>query len=133
MSRLVPYFVALFAACLSEHTPPFNSGKRAADEGRDAKYPNIDFCRDPEAICSSKEHGELKWIAGFFYWVESVQTYDGEGWNYMQELHKYVDEGMQGQHNSISLLVQSAITLTFSDSCSLGDAFINAVSGKTYI
>ena len=62
-----------------------------------------------------------------------MQTYDGGGWNYMQELHKYVDEGMQGQHNSISLLVQSAITLTSFDSFSLGDAFINAVSGKTYI
>ena len=37
-------------------------GKRAADEGRESKYPGIDFCRDPEAICSSKEHQELKWI-----------------------------------------------------------------------
>jgi len=80
-------------------------GKRAADEGRDAKYPDIDFCRDPEAICSSKEHKELKWIAGFFYWVESVQAYDEGGWSYMDELHKFVDGGMQG------------------------DAFINSVSG----
>lgn len=56
----------------------------------------MDFCRDPEAICSSEEHGELKWIAGFFYWVESVQAYDEGGWNYMQELHKYVDGGMEG-------------------------------------
>ena len=75
-----------------------NSGKRAADEGRDAKYPHIDFCRDPEAICSSEEHQELKWIAGFFYWVESVQTYDEGGWNYLDELRKFVDGGMQGEH-----------------------------------
>ena len=37
-------------------------GKRAADDGRESRYPNIDFCRDPEAICSSQEHQELKWI-----------------------------------------------------------------------
>jgi len=69
-------------------------GKRAADEGRQARYPNIDFCADPEAICASQEHQELKWIAGFFYWVESVQTYDEGGWNYLTKLHDFVDGGM---------------------------------------
>jgi len=80
-------------------------GKRAADEGRDSRYPNIDFCRDPEAICKSQEHKELKWIAGFFYWISEVQPYDNEGWNYIDELHNFVDGGMEG------------------------DEFINAVSG----
>ena len=52
---------------LFEHQSNFGKlnyflGKRAADEGRESRYPNIDFCRDPEAICSSKEHEELKWI-----------------------------------------------------------------------
>lgn len=37
-------------------------GKRAADEGRESRYPDIDFCRDPEAICSREDHPELKWI-----------------------------------------------------------------------
>jgi len=80
-------------------------GKRAADEGRESRYPNIDFCRDPEAICSSEEHEELKWIAGLFYWISEVQRYDNGGWNYINELHKFVDGGLEG------------------------DAFINAVSG----
>lgn len=40
-----------------------------------------------------------------FYWMESVQKYESEGWNYIDELHSYVDGG-------------------FSDS-----SFINAVSG----
>jgi len=80
-------------------------GKRAADEGRESRYPNIDFCRDPEAICSSEEHKELKWIAGFFYWISDVQQYDDGGWNYINELHKFVESGM------------------------VGDEFINAVSG----
>ena len=72
-------------------------GARAKREGRDAAYPSIDFCRDPEAICSSSEHPELKWVAGMFYWLESVQKYDERGWNYMEQLHKFVDEGMTGR------------------------------------
>jgi len=80
-------------------------GKRAADEGRESRYPTIDFCKDPEAICSSKEHKELKWIAGFFYWINEVQPYERDGWNYIAELHKFVEGGM------------------------VGDSFINAVSG----
>lgn len=51
---------------------------------------------DPEAICASQEHQELKWIAGMFYWVESLQAYSERGWDYITELHKFVDEGMQG-------------------------------------
>mmetsp|Transcript_2464 Transcript_2464/g.5045 ORF Transcript_2464/g.5045 Transcript_2464/m.5045 type:complete len:183 (-) Transcript_2464:179-727(-) len=80
-------------------------GKRAASDGRDAAYPKIDFCKDPEIICSSEEFEELKWIAGMFYWMESVQKYDVEGWNYMERLEEFVDGG-------------------FSD-----PSFINAVSG----
>jgi len=80
-------------------------GKRAADDGRESRYPDIDFCKDPEVICSSQEHSELKWIAGFFYWINEVQSYDEGDWNYINELHSYVDGGM------------------------VGDAFINAVSG----
>ena len=41
-------------------------------------YPDVDFCRDPESICSSTTHPELKWVAGLFYWMSSVQTYDRE-------------------------------------------------------
>jgi predicted chitinase len=71
-------------------------GARAAEEGRESRYPDVDFCKDPEAICASQEHQELKWIAGMFYWVESLQAYSERGWDYITELHKFVDEGMQG-------------------------------------
>ena len=37
-------------------------GKRAADEGRSSSYPDIDFCKDPGAVCSRTDHPELKWI-----------------------------------------------------------------------
>lgn len=72
-------------------------GKRAADAGRKTPYGEIDFCKDPEIICSSKKYTELKWIAGMFYWMESVQKYDVGGWNYMDELHKFVDGGLMNR------------------------------------
>ena len=31
-----------------------------------------------------------------FYWVESLQSYEEDGWNYIDTLHKFVDEGMTG-------------------------------------
>jgi len=85
----------------------FYLGKRAFLEGRESRYPDIDFCRDPEAICTSEEHEELKWIAGFFYWVDQVQPYNQGGWSYMDELHKFVENGLEGEEfiNSVSGIV----------------------------
>lgn len=40
-------------------------GKRAADEGRTSPYPEVDFCKDPGAVCSNKDHPELKWVGEF--------------------------------------------------------------------
>jgi len=70
-------------------------GKRAADEGRTALYPDIDFCQSPDAICDGGPP-ELKWIAGFFYWLNSVQPYHDskDGWDYLAELKNWVDGGM---------------------------------------
>jgi len=69
-------------------------GAKAAQDGRSSRYPNIDFCKTPDKICSDPNYPELKWIAGFFYWMESVQSYNQQGWYYLAELHKFVDEGM---------------------------------------
>jgi len=71
-------------------------GARAAEEGRESRYPDINFCEQPNAICASEEHKELKWIAGMFYWVESLQSYNVGGWDYITELQKFVDGGMSG-------------------------------------
>ena len=80
-------------------------------------YADIDFCATPEAICSSKKHKELKWIAGLFYWMNSVQSYQGtgkySGWNYHAELKKYVDSDF-GRNNYQPLN---------------GISFIDAISG----
>merc|ERR1712032_773963 len=68
-------------------------GARAAREGRESLYPDVDFCLDPEAICNSPQYKELKWIAGYFYWLNAVQDYDSGGWNYMDQLKAWVDNG----------------------------------------
>jgi len=70
-------------------------GKRASDEGRDSLFPTIDFCARPGAICEPDSPPELKWIAGFFYWLNSVQSYSASGWNYLDELKSWVDNGLE--------------------------------------
>jgi hypothetical protein len=71
-------------------------GKRGKDDGRDVLYPTIDFCKDPEAICNPDSPPALKWIAGFFYWLNSVQSYTSkDGWNYMHKLKNWTDAGMK--------------------------------------
>jgi len=75
----------------------FYMGKRAALEGRASIYPEVDFCRNPGAICEPGGPPELKWVAGFFYWLNSVQPYSSGGWKYQAELKKWVDGGMNLQ------------------------------------
>lgn len=75
-------------------------GARAAREGRASLYPDIDFCRNPGAICEPGSPPELKWTAGFFYWLNSVQPYESGGWNYLQELKSWVDGGMSFSDSS---------------------------------
>lgn len=42
-------------------------GNRAFLEGRESRYPDIDFCKDPEIICTSEENRELKWIGEWVF------------------------------------------------------------------
>jgi len=72
----------------------FYLGARAARENRTALYPNVDFCRNPSAICQRSSPPELKWVAGFFYWLNAVQPYASGEWSYQDELKKWVDGGM---------------------------------------
>jgi len=69
-------------------------GKRAADEGRESLFPQVDFCQNPGSICQPGAPPELKWIAGFFYWLNSVQPYTAADWIFNEELKKWVDGGM---------------------------------------
>uniref|UniRef100_A0A0G4GP66 Histidine kinase n=1 Tax=Chromera velia CCMP2878 TaxID=1169474 RepID=A0A0G4GP66_9ALVE len=70
------------------------AGKAAADREGTALFPEIDFCKTPDAVCTSPEYPDLKWVAGLFYWVNSVQSYNEGGWSYMDELKSFVDAGL---------------------------------------
>ncbi|SMY15977.1 Ig-like domain-containing protein [Photobacterium aquimaris] len=88
-------------------------------------YADLDFCSNPGLICSSEENKEIKWIAGLFYWVTSVQAYSNEGgpyegWNYYNELKKYVDGGLTGTEfiDDVSGIVNRGCP---DSTCSTGD------------
>jgi len=70
-------------------------GAQAQKDGRQSRYPTVDFCGFPEAICAGTKSREMRWVTSMFEWTERVQTYDdGKGWNYMKELKKFVDTGL---------------------------------------
>jgi hypothetical protein len=65
-------------------------------------FADMDLCSNPQLICSSEKHKEIKWIAGIFFWMNSVQAYNKDtgkykDWNYYTELKKYVDGGLVGR------------------------------------
>ncbi len=64
-------------------------------------YADLDLCFNPELVCSTQEHEEIKWIAGLFFWMNEVQGYDDAGglyagWNYYEQLKAYVDGELIG-------------------------------------
>ena len=65
----------------------------ATTDGRtNNRYADIDFCKNPEAICSDSRTMELRWIVALFEWVERIQSYnDDNGWNYMEQLHAVME------------------------------------------
>jgi len=75
-------------------------GKRAFDEGRSsARYKEIDFCKDPSAICrgfyqDNEANAEIRWLMGMLYWINKVQTYNVDGWSYLERLKQFTDGGM---------------------------------------
>lgn len=71
-------------------------GRKAEEGGRSAPYPDVDFCTNPEAICSDGRTMEMRWVVALFEWVDRVQSYDGgeggDGWNYAAEVTKFATE-----------------------------------------
>ena len=71
-------------------------GARAKEEGRDALFPDIDFCHTPQQICSQDPmNGNVEWIAGLFRWIDAVQSYSHPDWSYIQQLNQFVMGGMR--------------------------------------
>merc|ERR1712032_439976 len=51
-------------------------------------------CKNPEMICDPSGPPQLKWATGIYYWLNSVQNYEARGWNYLDQLKQWVDNGM---------------------------------------
>lgn len=75
-------------------------GQGAADRGVYV-FPDINFCANPEIICTHEKTNELRWIIGYLEWSDRVQNYEHEAekliedWTYLDQLIKYVDGGME--------------------------------------
>lgn len=76
------------------------AGKRAADRGKDALFPTVDFCKDPGAICDPR-YPELRWFSGLFYWLSDVQPYDVRGAKYTSVLEAWVANGARPTDHSL--------------------------------
>lgn len=37
--------------------------------------------------------GELQWMVGLFEWADRIQTYDVDGWSYVEKLKEFCDGG----------------------------------------
>jgi hypothetical protein len=42
----------------------YHLGAKGAAERRQSMYPDIDFCKNPGAICSDRRAPELRWVTG---------------------------------------------------------------------
>jgi len=78
----------------------YHLGKaKASRDGEDsAMFPLVDFCNDPGQICTGSDSIPLRWISGMYHWMENVQKYDKDGYNYMDELIMYVNGDLKNTH-----------------------------------
>ncbi len=49
-------------------------GARAREEGRRSMFPDIDFCKRPQEICSGEYSTRLTWASGMVSWMENIQS-----------------------------------------------------------
>ena len=73
-------------------TGPCNFGTLQAalmqddENGNPSKYKNkFNLCKTPELICNTTKYKELKWLAGFFYWINDVEN--SKQWNFQENLN----------------------------------------------
>lgn len=59
-------------------------------------YEDINFCANPEVVCTHERTNELRWVLGMLEWSDRVQSYydSNTGWDYLDQLKKFVDGGM---------------------------------------
>ena len=73
-----------------------NKAKR--DGKSSAMFPDVDFCLDPGQICAGLNSTKLRWVTGMYHWIDQVQHYNEDGFNYLEELDKYVDDNLDDEN-----------------------------------
>lgn len=69
---------------------------KASREGKSkAMFPDVNFCLDPGQICAGLYSTKLRWIVGMYHWIENVQSYDEDGFNYIEQLDAYVADNLE--------------------------------------
>ena len=75
----------------------------AGDTYRDENNkPYFNLCKTPELICNTDKFPELKWVAGFNYWLESVQTSqkdDSLDWKGFKAMLEAADNSVKGDQS----------------------------------
>jgi len=92
-------------------------GQGAVDRGVYV-YPDIDFCTNPEIICTHEKTNELRWVLGMLEWSDRVQSYVDmiSGWKYLDQLKKFVDDGMVDDE-FINAVIKIVTRNCHNDSC----------------
>lgn len=71
------------------------ANKAQRDGKQQAMFPDVDFCLDPNQICAGLHSTKLRWIIGLYHWIENVQSYNADGYNYLEQLDKYVGDNLE--------------------------------------
>eukprot|EP00984_Skeletonema_dohrnii_P017791 scaffold8175_cov172-Skeletonema_dohrnii-CCMP3373.AAC.1 len=78
-------------------------GAKAAQDGRSSRYPAVNFCANPQAVCNSNnpQSKEMRWMLAMFDWIDRVQHYSGNGsgeneadggWDYIQRSAHFLED-----------------------------------------
>lgn len=88
-------------------------------DGRPSLYPDTDFCANPEAVCSSQHSNELQWVVGMFHWTKAVQSYNENGWSFMDNLRELPLDITDSRFN-VMLTAVDCIMKTGNHRCKIG-------------
>ena len=72
-------------------------GKGAYDDRRPSRYPDVDFCQDPSAICGDVRHPDFKFVVTLFDRMASIESFSEpeSKWEYPAQLRLFVDGGTE--------------------------------------
>jgi len=89
-------------------------------DGRPSLYPDTDFCVNPEAVCSSEDSDELQWVVGMFHWIKAVQSYNEDGWSFMDKLRELPLDDVTDSRFYEILIAVDCIMKTGNHRCDIG-------------